>query len=592
MPGSYGTFVLQAGRDFDDGRPRWRLTGVAPHVTKTILRIFPRTQNKGGALLLPDTLDMARDLRWLFDRWPMVPGDGTSLAHLESQATLCQQHEETRERILSGQHTEHGWREPARQPRPYQLPPAQIVHTTGRLLLADQVGLGKTMSSLLVLRNPDTLPAVIVTLANLPAQWHRELQATLPWLRGHVISSKQPYNITARMDDGRDPDVLFISYNKLWDWCDHLAELVTTIIFDEIQELRRGDLADKGRAAAIIAERARYRMGLTATLIYNYGIEAYNIISVLEPGFFGDRGDFTREWIGDTAKGKVADPRALGAHLRDAGMLLRRTRSDVGRELPEAIRIEQPVETRHDVLDQLTGDIEAMARLVLDHSANPQARQRAGQALEARIRQATGIAKAPYVAEFVRLLLQSEERVVLFGWHRAVYDIWTDALREFRPVLYTGSETAAVKEQNAKAFTHGESRVLMMSVRSGVGLDGLQHHCKVAVFGELDWTPAIHEQAIGRLHRDGQPESVVAYFMLSDDGSDPTMAEVLDLKRQQAEPIINPDVELVEPADDDGGLDRIRALATDVLRRRGQRPPAAAADATGSWTQPALLAVR
>jgi hypothetical protein len=39
-----------------------------------------------------------------------------------------------------------------------------------------------------------------------------------------------------------------------------------------------------------------------------------------------------------------------------------------------------------------------------------------------KMRQATGIAKAPYVAEFVKLLLESEQKVVLFGWHRDVYD--------------------------------------------------------------------------------------------------------------------------------------------------------------------------
>ena len=56
-----------------------------------------------------------------------------------------------------------------------------------------------------------------------------------------------------------------------------------------------------------------------------------------------------------------------------------------------------------------------------------------------------GHRKAPYVADFVRLLVESGERVVLCGWHREVYAIWLAKLRDLDPVMYTGSETPAEK---------------------------------------------------------------------------------------------------------------------------------------------------
>lgn len=594
MTRSYGTFAHISGTATDDGRPRWLLSGLPPHVAQALKRILPRARSPHArTLLLPDTLEMARDLRWVFGKWPMAPHDGASLARLEARAHACETADATVERILEGHHADYGWREPARAPRPYQLQAAEIVLTTGRLLLTDEVGLGKTTSSLLVLRNPDALPALVVTLANLPAQWQREMQATLPWLRGHIITSKFPYDVATRMPDGGgDPDVVFISYHKLYTWCDHLAGQVRTVIFDEIQELRRGDAADKGVAAAIIAEQATYRMGLTATPIFNYGDEAHTIINILDPDALGSRAEFLREWGGE-GKGKVADAKALGSYLRDARLVLRRTRAEVGRELPEAIRVEQPVETDHAILERLAGNAEAMARMVLDNTAHRDDRFHAAGELNTRVRHATGVAKAPYVAEFVRLLLQSERRVVLYGWHRDVYAIWLQALREYRPVLYTGSETPTQKEQNLQAFLSGASRVLMMSLRSGVGVDGLQNHCKVVVFGELDWTPAIHHQAIGRLHRDGQKEPVLAYFMVSDDGSDPPMAEILDIKRQQAEPIVDPDVELFEPTSE-AGFNRIRTLATEFLRQRGATDITAGDTDphTQPWSQPALVAAQ
>jgi hypothetical protein len=75
----------------------------------------------------------------------------------------------------------------------------------------------------------------------------------------------------------------------------------------------------------------------------------------------------------------------------------------------------------------------------------------------------------------------------------------------------------------------------------------------------------MHDQCIGRLHRDGQDDSVVAYFLVSETGADPPMVEVLNLKRMQSEPLRDPDGELFTAVDRN---DRIRQLAEQVMRKR------------------------
>lgn len=593
MAATYGTFKYVPPTPDGDRRSYWAIA-AQPHVMTRIKRVFPQLrQDRTRVALLADTPQSSRDLQWFMDRWPLSPADTASLTRLEARATGHRNTEDTVLRILEGQQPQYGWREPARPARAYQQQAADLVHATGRLLLADDLGLGKTFTSLLVLRNPAALPALVVTLTALPAQWFGELEKSLPWLRGHIVTSRTPYDPAARMPDNRDPDVLLMSYSKLAGWGDHLAGRIRCVIFDEMQELRRGDRAQKGIAGAAIADEATFRMGLTATPVYNYGDEIHTIVSILDRDALGTREEFTREWCrgADNSNGKikVANPAALGAYLRDAGVMLRRTRTDVGRELPDVIRIEQAVDTDHERLRQLSGDAAEMARLVLT-AADRQVRFQAAGKLDMRIRHATGVAKAPFVAGFVRLLLESEERVLLLGWHREVYDIWIDELREFYPTLYTGTESPAEKHRSVELFKAGTSRVLMMSLRSGAGLDGLQDYCNVLVFGELDWSPGVHGQAIGRLHRDGQSQPVLAYFMVSDDGSDPPMAEVLDLKRQQADPLVDPEADLFTPANTDG-VDRIRALATDVLRRHGQAVAASpATPSTNGWSRPALVA--
>ncbi len=549
----------------------WQITAT-PDVMIRLKRIFPRANKyRTGTLHLASTPEVCRDLEWVMQRWSFaVPA-----ADLKRLTGGADQHRATEEKVRSilssGQALRLDGLEPAREPREYQRIAADLALTTGHLLLADDLGLGKTMSSLLLLRDPDALPALVVCPTHLPEQWVSELAKTFPLLRTHIIRSLKVYDPTERREmGGHDPDVLIINYAKLRGWGDHLAGKVKTVIFDEVQELRRAD-SDKYIAAAQIADGATYKMGLSATPVYNYGGETHNIFQVLAPGVLGTREEFAREWGSGywSDKVQVGDPAALGTYLRDQGLMLRRSRKDVGRELPEVVRVTHAIDSDEKVYDKLTGEAVDLARLILDSQAEKKERWQASGELDWRLRQATGIAKAPYVADFTRLLLESEESVILFGWHCAVYDIWAERLADFEPVFYTGEESPRQKQLSRDAFVSGRSRVLIMSLRAGLGLDGLQECSHVAVFGELDWSPGMHDQCIGRLHRDGQDDSVVAYFLVSETGADPPMAEVLNLKRMQSEPLRDPDAELFTAAD---RTDRIRQLAEHVMQKRRATP--------------------
>lgn len=543
---TYGTLT------WDNGT--WIVQAV-PFVSMRLKRIFPRIwQAPTADMWIKDTPEVARDLEWVLERHPLDVDEET-LARLRGRADQHRDVEATRARIITGDH-KLDLKEPARPAREYQLQAADLCLTTGRLLLADDVGLGKTFSGLLLLRDPNTLPAVVVTLTHLPKQWLRELEASLPWLTGHVAKKGTAYDV--------DADVLILNYAKLPGWADHLAGQAKAVIFDEVQELRHSGTM-RYQAAQRVAHAANWRMGLSATPVYNYGGEVHSIFNVLAPDALGTKSEFTREWGSEMSNGnvRVSQPRALGTYLRDEGLMLRRTRKDVKREIPEPIKITYEVDSHGDALEAIQGDLKALAEMIRS-SQDKTERWRASGEIDWRLRQATGIDKAPFVAEFVRLLLESEEKVVLFGWHRAVYDIWLEQLAEFEPVLYTGTESANQKAAAAEAFTVGDSRVLIMSLRAGAGLDGLQHCSSVLVFGELDWSPEMHNQCIGRLARDGQENSVVAYFLVSDQGADPVMAEVLELKRQQAEPIRDPNAPLLEPVSA-AADDRIRRMVDAVL---------------------------
>ena len=359
---------------------------------------------------------------------------------------------------------------------------AEAILRTGRLLVADELGLGKTITALTLLAAPEARPAVAVVPPHLAEQWRREAAKFLPALRTLVINGKTTPDAAA--------DLYVVSYFRLDAWARWLEGRVQTVIFDEAQELRRRG-SQKYAGARRIVTGTRHRVGLSATPIYNYGGEFWNVFAILAPDALGSREEFLAEWCGadtrDNREPKLRDPHAFGAYLREHGLMVRRTKRDVGRELPALSRVVETVAHDDAPLTAVAPRMRELARRILDQDGTPFELMRAAQDLSSEARQATGIAKAGAVADFVRLLVEETgERVVLFGWHRAVYDIWTERFEGIPLAWHTGTETPAHKRRELDRFIAGEARILIMSLRSGAGVDGLQHVCARAVIGELD----------------------------------------------------------------------------------------------------------
>lgn len=574
---TYGTYGYRPATIMVDGQPRramWALK-LEPSVRARARRVLARTQpTRSSTITVADTIEVARDIQWLMERWPLDPEDEYSRRKLGASAADHRDREETVGLILAGEFTRRELpTEPAKKARDYQLTAVELLRARSRLLLVDEVGLGKTFTGLLNLVHPDALPAVVVPPTHLPRRWVTELTEAFPWLSYEVAKKTTP---SIRAQAGEWADVTIVPYSKLTGWAPYLAGNMRTVIFDEAQELRHGVATDKGRAAAQITEHAAFVIGLTATPVYNYGGEIFNILDILAKAELGTRDEFLREWGGaqmTNDRASVKDPYALGSYLRESGLMLGRSRKDVGRELPKTIKVAHMVDSDSAALEAVAKDTRRLAELILSNTASSKDKFLAKGEIDWKLRQATGVDKAPYVAEFIRLLLSSEERIVVWGWHRDVYNIWMEALADFNPVLYTGTESPKQKAAAEDAFTtpidedhplEDACRILIMSLRSGAGVDGLQKVCRVGVFGELDWSPQVHEQAIGRLRRDGMGDDPpVAYFLNSTEGSDPALMDVLQIKRQQAEPLVTHDGKLLANSTTDH--DRARRLAEQIL---------------------------
>lgn len=587
---TYGTYRYlpvaelerEPSREYVGVRDGWWILTLEPAVNARAKRMLGRVNStRTGAIQVAHSLEVARDIAWFMDRYPLDPHDDRSADMLIHSENAHRDLEREVGRIITGTATRLDIPvDVTKTPREYQLQALQMIKTRGRILLGDEVGLGKTFTSLLATTLDGALPAVVVPPTHLPPRWMTELEEAFPNLTVEVAKKTVP---PTHVFDGDLKDVTIVPYSKLSGWSSALAPLIRTVIFDEAQELRHGVGTDKGRAAAHVSADATYVIGATATPVYNYGSEIWNITDILAPGELGTRDEFLREWGGATmtnGRAMVKNPHALGSYMRESGYLLARTRTEVGRELPKTIKHTMNVGFDKSALDDVRNDIRKLAQLILSDTTNRQDRFQAAGDIDWMLRQATGVGKAPFVADFAKLLLESEQKIIIWAWHRDVHGILMHELADYNPRLYTGTETPKHKAFAEAAFTapyldpqdpevtqqqlDKQCRVLIMSLRSGSGVDGLQKVASVGVFAELDWSPQVHEQAIGRLRRDGMGDDPpVAYFLVSDDGSDPALMEVLGLKRQQAEQLMSKDGQLFNNATNDPA--RAKRLARQIL---------------------------
>ena len=531
---------------------RWRITSLAPHVAIAFKRMFPRVPVTSTEIAMSDTDEVRADLHWFMARYPLEHDEWTELDEAVDRLAF---RAAERERILLPTWEPgalQGFKE-GKAAYLYQTQAAKIAVANGGLLLGDDVGLGKTISAIAALLLGAPMPAAIVVQPHLAGQWKKRIEE-FSSLRVHIIKGRTPYDLP-------DADVYIFKYSNVGGWVDIIKEgLFRAVIYDEIQELRHGTGTTKGAAASVLSSRADFRMGLTATPVYNYGDEMHAVMEFVKPDLLGDWSEFIREWC---SSGRiVSNPDGLGSYLRDTGYFLRRTEDDptVDASMPPPNILEWEID--HD-LAAVEGEQEIarqLAQTVLRGSFAEAGR--AARELDLKMRQLTGIAKAKAVAAYVSLLLKDSPRVLLAGWHREVYDIWRDALAPFNPVMYTGSESAAGKQRSVDAFCGGDSRVMMMSLRSGAGLDGLQYHCNDAVVGELDWSPQVHYQFFGRLRRPGQAKQMNAHYLHTNWGSDPVLLEMLGIKADQSRGINDPGIAPKPRMTDES---RLKVLAQHVL---------------------------
>lgn len=547
-----------------DGRAKsmWVCDGDPP-VMALMRRVFPKAIPAPGItgagkftklpLLLSDTPRNAADLEWFLSRHP-AEMDAKIRERLDRQLSISRDRDA---RLLSFEDGKRDYHESSgyliKPLRPYQEEAVALANAVDRILCADQLGLGKTVVGLGTCVLSGGLPALIVCPTHLTRQWATKIDEFCLFPTWQILKGTKPTKL--------DPcDYYIISYNLLQYWGDAIIRDVAprTVVFDEVHELRHPD-TNKRTMAMYLSEQAKRVIGLSATPIYNLAGEIFNVMDVIDPGCLGTFDEFSAEW-----GTYIRNPAELGRYLREHGHMIRRSTEEAGIKPNETLTDVVTVDASLEELERIEKDAIKLAKQALTGDFNESGT--AVREFNAKLRRATGLAKTVAVAEFVSQLLEGgANKVLVFAWHRDVYARLETALKKYCPLKYAGDESPVQKAEAIKRFTNERRhQVLMMSLRSGEGIDGLQQICNHIVFAELDWSPSRHNQCIGRLDRPGQTKPVYSYFITINDGSDPPIIETLGVKKGQRDGL----VDLVDQGEMDEPTSKIQDMAIAYLERR------------------------
>jgi SNF2 family DNA or RNA helicase len=504
----------------------WVIKGE-PCVTELAKRLFPGCEGRGrGEARFTAHRRIIGELNWLMLRYPLEVRE-TDREKWEDALAEAREYAAWREaRLAMPESATPPEDRFAGELMPFQKQGLAFLLGSRRALLADEMGLGKTVQALSYLATTSQFPALIVVPPHLVRNWQRETERFVTLedgVRVHVLRGLTPYELP-------EADVYIVHYLLLRGWKKALPECgFRTVVYDEIQELRHAG-TEKYSSASLVASAADSVIGLSGTPIYNHGGEIWNVVNILDFHFLGSWESFSREWCYGYNNNVVAKPDLLGEHLRREGLMLRRTKAEVLPELPPKRRLVQEIDWDDKVYRELMRPVMEKVR-ALPSLTDASVRALAEDDICQKQRQATGIAKAPYVAAFVKALVDEGESVLLFAHHHAVMDIYKSELKGCHPVFITGRETEGEKDAAAARFMDGKADLCCVSLRSASGLNLQRATC--VVFGELDWSPAVHAQAEDRAHRIGHQDSLLCYYLVSPRGSDQDMQESLGLKVSQ-----------------------------------------------------------
>lgn len=417
-------------------------------------------------------------------------------------------------------------------PLPHQLEVAERVveKMNGKAILADEVGLGKTIEAGLILKEymiRGLIKKILILVpASLVSQWARELNEKffIP-----AVEQKKSY---------------------VWESCDVVVSSIDTakrsphreivldqsydlVIIDEAHKLKNNKTKNYEFVQNL---KKKYCLLLTATPVQNRVEEIFNLVSLLKPGHLGNEAYFNESF---SAKDRSLEDHK---HLRELvnKVMIRNRRGDTGIDWPKRHVETVPIdfsETEQHLYNTITAlktysqyAANTFSIMTLQREACS-SREAVYMTLKKMLDRPEkdaavlsidvikdimiaidGVTQNTKALKVVELIKNIDDKVIIFTEYRATqfYLQWFLQQNGITSVPFRGGFKRGKKDWMKELFKN-RAQVLIATEAGGEGIN-LQF-CHNIINYDLPWNPMRLEQRIGRIHRLGQEHDVHIYNM-------------------------------------------------------------------------------
>ncbi|WP_428485602.1 DEAD/DEAH box helicase [Rhodopila sp.] len=430
----------------------------------------------------------------------------------------------------------------------------------GRVLLADEVGLGKTIEAGMVLKEyilrGMAERILILTPASLVGQWRDEMAAKFgiefatshdPLLRGDPAAFWAQPLVIASIASARRKEQAAMLAGLNYD----------VVVVDEAHHLR-----DQSSASYQLVNRLqkRFLLLLSATPVQNSLLELYNLLTLLQPGIFKTQKEFRSVYM---VPGKPREP-ANRERLRDLmrGVMVRNTRALAALRMPRrnaATLRAAPDATEAACYADLAALVREAAggeethRLSLQHllaaaGSSPVAAAAAiGRYVERHpgdkrwaelLARTRAVAAGAKQTALLKLLAQNptEKKLVFVHQRDSLMHLAERLRRQKMPFAqFSGDMSGPQKDAAVDAFR--DSVNILLCTESGGEGRNLQF-CNTLINFDIPWNPMAIEQRIGRIDRIGQTREVFIFNLVTAGTIEDEVLRILDEKINMFELVV------------------------------------------------------
>jgi superfamily II DNA or RNA helicase len=431
----------------------------------------------------------------------------------------------------------------------------------GRVLLADEVGLGKTVEAGMVLKEYLLRGMVenflILTPASLVGQWREEMEAKFD------IVCATSYDSLLRSDPeafwNQSRIIASIATARRKEHSDRLIQQTyDLVIVDEAHHLKTRTTQNYKLVDAL---KKRFLLLLSATPVQNSLVELYNLLTLLKPGVFKTQKEFRAAYMTPGKPRIPVNRERMRDLMRD--VMIRNTRALVDVRLPPrhatTLQLDAGTEERfcYQQLDALVREVHAGVpghhRLALHHllsaaGSSPVAaaktihrfaeRRNGDRRWLALSERYASIARGCKEKALLEMLQRNPgEKKIVFVHRRETLDHLDGLLVEGDiPFARFEGSLAGPDKDAAIAQFRDQVPVLLCTESGGEGRN--VQFCNTLINFDLPWNPMAIEQRIGRIHRIGQQREVFIFNLVSQGTLESHVLQILDEKINMFELVV------------------------------------------------------